>query len=770
MNFVYTDLHIHTSDNPNNLNQNYNVILLLEKVKNMASNHQMMISLTDHNAINKKAYLELVRLDEVNIILGVELHIRKFENAKPYHCHLFINTPITADNIDSVNKILDVLYPDKQVTDEMDKIPSIEDIANNFDSYDYLMLPHGGQSHRTFDKSLQADKDFDSTLERSLYFNHFDGFTSRGATGVEKTIDYFKRLGIAEFINLITCSDNYDPTKYPASKSACTDEFEPTWICSSNTFEGLRISLSESSRLHYGTKPPDYYSTCIGHVKLKNEMMDIDVTLSPGLNVVIGGSSSGKTLFIDSIYRNIKNDYNECKYLDYSVNNLYVENPSGCTPHYINQNFIISVLQSKEKGINDIELISKVFPEDEETTSFIQKSLIDLKKLLDKLMGSVEKIERYQSEIRSISTPNELIVAEPTPQNIIDCLCPSDNDISLLLFSRVDHDTYVETLDEIDLCVKKHPLGNNIDDSIQFIKNELDRLYSISQFNLRIRDSIRLNKEKAEKALKNETEANKQKSKMKEKLLSIIYRYLSELRTYKETLNNLTSIDVKYESSRINVHGHMLQIENSFELKEEMLRGAINNFLKSDNRVDTLSDLQPDDLFKSHFSERPKVICYTDFSNKIFDKINGSNKKRYVITTKDGNDFDSLSPGWKSAIILDLILGYDKDIAPIIIDQPEDNLATAYMNHDLITRLKEAKVKKQVILVSHNATIPILGDAQNVIVCCNNKGKIVIRSAPLEGRIDEKSILDQVADLTDGGKPSIKKRIKKYNLKSYRGD
>lgn len=69
--------------------------------------------------------------------------------------------------------------------------------------------------------------------------------------------------------------------------------------------------------------------------------------------------------------------------------------------------------------------------------------------------------------------------------------------------------------------------------------------------------------------------------------------------------------------------------------------------------------------------------------------------------------------------MLDLILGYDQDIAPIIIDQPEDNLATKYINDGLVKAIKNVKSTKQIILVSHNATIPMMGDAQQIIYCEN---------------------------------------------------
>ena len=54
---VYVDVHIHTSDNPDSLNQNYDIELLFAKVREQAQGQHALISLTDHNTINKKAYL-----------------------------------------------------------------------------------------------------------------------------------------------------------------------------------------------------------------------------------------------------------------------------------------------------------------------------------------------------------------------------------------------------------------------------------------------------------------------------------------------------------------------------------------------------------------------------------------------------------------------------------------------------------------------------------------------------------------------------------------
>ena len=44
----------------------------------------------------------------------------------------------------------------------------------------------------------------------------------------------------------------------------------------------------------------------------------------------------------------------------------------------------------------------------------------------------------------------------------------------------------------------------------------------------------------------------------------------------------------------------------------------------------------------------------------------------------------------------------------------------------------------------------MLGDAQNIVLCKNESGKIKIYSQPLEGYMDEKSMVDYIAEITDG--------------------
>ncbi|MBK6630499.1 MAG: hypothetical protein IPG33_05335 [Betaproteobacteria bacterium] len=110
---VFVDLHIHTSDDPSNLNGSYDLALLKRKIEEVADGSPYLISLTDHNTINKSAYLEAEKLFP-ELLLGVELHVRNYENAKPYHCHIYFDLPkITEPSIDAINAVLDQLYPNK---------------------------------------------------------------------------------------------------------------------------------------------------------------------------------------------------------------------------------------------------------------------------------------------------------------------------------------------------------------------------------------------------------------------------------------------------------------------------------------------------------------------------------------------------------------------------------------------------------------------------------------------------------------------------------
>ncbi len=770
MNPVYIDIHIHTSENWESLNTAYDTCSLLAGVERMSSGCDALISLTDHNTINKHAYLSLLKeaKSNVHVLLGAELNIKNYDNAPSYHCHILFDCPINEENIDSINKELDSLYPKKRIERTEPKIPDISRIINAFDSYDFLLLPHGGQSHATFDQSIPPGVKFDTTLMRSIYYNQFDGFTARTNAGLEETERYFRRLGINEFVNLVTCSDNYEPHRYPEGKDHTP--FLPTWMFAEPTFDGLRLSLSEKTRFCYSKVKPNSWSEYIKSVRLKSDGIDIDVSLTPGLNVIIGGSSSGKTLLVDSIYRKLcDKSFADSRYQQFNVANIEVFNPSSTHPHFLPQNYIIMIVDPEsEKGIENIDIIRNVFPEDDELKIRVADGITKLRDDVTHLMHSVKEIEKLEDKLRKIPSIGRLIIKGEIRRNILNGLVPTPDVRKRIKYDEHSFTAHKKTLGEIRALFSENAFAAGHEDALDEIINELDHLHSVSEIEEAVYQAIINEKCSYEDTLREHSCENQQKNQNIESLLSTITRYIELQRSFCNILNSISNYSISVETKEIISMGHHLYLQNDFKLTKEKVLETFNECLKSQYEIDSFQDITPESLVLSHFSQRaPKINSYDEFVEKVVEKFSKLNKTLYKITTKDGRSFDDLSAGWKTSVLLDLVLDYDKDMVPIIIDQPEDNLASAYINDGLVRAIMKTKTRKQIILVSHNATIPMLADAQNIIYCKNENGIITIRSSSLEGKIDGVPVLDLIAKITDGGKTSVKKRVKKYNLKKY---
>ena len=768
---VFIDLHIHTSNNPESLDPHYDVKELKRKVDELSINSVSLISLTDHNTINTHVYLKANEIFD-NLLVGAELHVRHHDQSKPYHCHIYFKTQnISESELDDINVILDQLYP-KKVVSTVDEIPKLEDITNAFDAFEFLLLPHGGQSHSTFDTATSKSKKFDRTLERNIYYNHFDGFTARSDKKLESIIAYFKRLGIHEFTNLITSSDNYSVNSYPSAKDPKAPQFVPTWMLALPTYDGLRLSLSEASRFEYGKKP-DVWNEHIKSGKLKNENIDISVNLTPGLNVVVGGSSSGKTLLVDSIYSAIEQDFSKSPYrkTNYGVTDLEVVNPSNLRPHYINQNFIMKVCDQNNEytKISDIELLKRIFPDDTEHNNTIDKGLSDLGKYLGGLVVAIEGIESLQKKLETILPLSRLIIVKNINANPLLDIVPGRKTLQTFTYNEVSYNQHLEALSEIDEFLENNPLVEHSHELIVKLKAEINQAKMRSENEKCIRKIIQDEKKNIDKEKTAIDKESAIKSQNMDSLKECIRDYSRLNNQFYKSLKDISEFSVEIETQRVISMGHELSIENKFKLSKDKFLEVINGILKLPYQIDSFEEITPESLFKDKYKHKdPKVITYDDFKRVVNSRFTLLNKKKYRIKTSSGLDYDTLSAGYKTSVILDLVLGSTDDIAPLIIDQPEDNLATSYINKGLIQAIKDCKSRKQILLVSHNATIPMLGDAQNVVFCENRGNKIIIKSNPLEGTINGKSVVDIIADETDGGKSSIKKRVKKYNLKQFK--
>lgn len=155
----------------------------------------------------------------------------------------------------------------------------------------------------------------------------------------------------------------------------------------------------------------------------------------------------------------------------------------------------------------------------------------------------------------------------------------------------------------------------------------------------------------------------------------------------------------------------------------------------------------------------------------------------YWEITYKNDKLGEMSTGKASFVILMLIIGLSKSKAPILIDQPEDNLDNRSITTDLVNYLRSKKLERQIIVVTHNANIVVNADAENIIVA-NQKGQNEELSSSafkfdyingaiensFEKILEETDILksmgirQHIADIVEGGKDAFIKREKKYRF------
>lgn len=124
-----------------------------------------------------------------------------------------------------------------------------------------------------------------------------------------------------------------------------------------------------------------------------------------------------------------------------------------------------------------------------------------------------------------------------------------------------------------------------------------------------------------------------------------------------------------------------------------------------------------------------------------------------------------LSVGQRCTAVLGLVLAADE--APVVIDQPEEDLDNEFIFVELVPLLRRVKERRQVIVVSHNANIPVNGDAELVVALeiksgrgCQKEvdGKLAV------GALDRWEVKRAVEDIMEGSEEAFRRRFEKYGF------
>jgi ABC-type Mn2+/Zn2+ transport system ATPase subunit len=123
-------------------------------------------------------------------------------------------------------------------------------------------------------------------------------------------------------------------------------------------------------------------------------------------------------------------------------------------------------------------------------------------------------------------------------------------------------------------------------------------------------------------------------------------------------------------------------------------------------------------------------------------------------------EFAKLSLGQQQSVLLALMLS-SKSNTPLIIDQPEDNLDGEFIYKTLVPVLRMAKERRQIIVVTHNANVAVLGDAEliTILKSTNDRSAVSCR-----GSIDDPTTREAACGILEGAKEAFEARARIYGV------
>jgi energy-coupling factor transporter ATP-binding protein EcfA2 len=220
------------------------------------------------------------------------------------------------------------------------------------------------------------------------------------------------------------------------------------------------------------------------------------------------------------------------------------------------------------------------------------------------------------------------------------------------------------------------------------------------------------------------------------------------------------------------------------QLETALRKHCSGNISQAVERLKATSDLSLTDLGEAILAGAQALVQRYKFSQASAERIahGGSNlaleveecelPAEAVLELNVGSDqaqtwkeLDQLSTGQKATAVL-LLLLLESD-APLIVDQPEDDLDNRFIAECIVPTMREEKGKRQFIFSSHNANIPVLGDAEQIVgLAAVVEGGIEHATIPAElcGSIDTPMVKEMVKELLEGGQEAFEFRKQKYGF------
>jgi hypothetical protein len=101
------------------------------------------------------------------------------------------------------------------------------------------------------------------------------------------------------------------------------------------------------------------------------------------------------------------------------------------------------------------------------------------------------------------------------------------------------------------------------------------------------------------------------------------------------------------------------------------------------------------------------------------------------------------------------------------VDQPEDDLDNRFITEGIVPKMREEKRRRQFVFSTHNANIPVLGDAELILGLSPSgeaeHGRATVKREHI-GSLDDRPVRELVEEILEGGKDAFETRRLKYGF------
>lgn len=243
----------------------------------------------------------------------------------------------------------------------------------------------------------------------------------------------------------------------------------------------------------------------------------------------------------------------------------------------------------------------------------------------------------------------------------------------------------------------------------------------------------------------------------------------NKLAVYEGSNKSFVTVELRYQGDK----QYFLQAWEEFGPKDKRAKLArdwcdlINGFFES--AVSNLSGSIWAVLYQEIESSEglAEVKSYIDSNSSEWNKLITRRVPDAIDITlyrSDGSEAgkisaNTLSDGQRNTAVLALLLAQDG--GPLIIDQPEDELDSNFVFNELIPMIRRMKMKRQLIFATHNANLPVNGDADLLYAFEAKGGKGVCKA---QGGLDRKEVTEAVLDIMEGSEKAFTRRREKYGF------